>query len=408
MATPEAKLDFSAREVAPQGLLLQHLLRAHSIFLLHHAPSLADLFVRHTRPKFCATLERFWNRFIRDWDVLLHGTPATDIFSGIRLAAGGELGIGVGEEDWGSGEREVLEDFIHRTEGLIDVVVSRFGDFDNQDLRKDVTPWLGSGKLPSSSDGIIFSGAGAITRHSLASLSLWMEWMYQSGPSTYGVQDNPHTTRRRKRRKDDQTKKLDPGDPSLDAWPLGIPPPIVSAANNSLNAAVSKVASSQVQTERGTEKNSNTESSPGTEALMKYMTFGLYGSGWGLPSNKPKGPPAASSAGADNVDPKTHNKTNVMSNNMKNEDPPSLPVTRTVLKNDDPKGSFLIGLKGDLDDEDGTDSEEKTDSEDQNGPTISRALNSRIFLRTLYTERRRRLTRTEELELEEGKTFKNC
>ena len=60
--------------------------------------------------------------------MLLHGNPAVEIFNGLKLAAGGELGIGVGEEDWGSGEREVLEGFIGRTEGLVDLVVARFGD----------------------------------------------------------------------------------------------------------------------------------------------------------------------------------------------------------------------------------------------------------------------------------------
>ena len=51
-----------------------------------------------------------------------------DIYGGIKLAAGGELGMGVGEEEWGSGEREVLEHFQSRTEGLVDLMVSRFGD----------------------------------------------------------------------------------------------------------------------------------------------------------------------------------------------------------------------------------------------------------------------------------------
>ena len=204
-ASAEPAVEYSTREVCPQELLLQHLLRAHNIFLIHHARSLADLYVRLTRPKFCATLERFWNRFARDWDVLLHGTPAVDIYNGLKLAAGGELGIGVGEEEWGSGEREVLEGFIGRTEGLIDVMVSRFGDAEtvrslgNQAEEQDT--WLGSGSLPSSSDGVIFSGVGAVTRPSLRNISAWMEWLYKYGQAAYGVQDNPHMPKRRRRRK---------------------------------------------------------------------------------------------------------------------------------------------------------------------------------------------------------------
>lgn len=400
-ATAEAKVEYSAREVSPQGLLLRHLLHAHSIFLLHHASSLADLFVRLPKPKFCAALERFWNKFIKDWDVLLHGTPAIDIFPGLRLAAGGELGIGVGEEEWGSGEREVLEDFVHRTEGLIDVVVSRFGDFDDL-APKGESPWLNSGKLPNSSDGVIFSGTGGVTRSSIASISLWMEWMFQYGPSAYGVQDNPHGARRRKRRKGDQAKKTDKADTSLDAWPLGIPPPIVNAANHSLDAAVSKVAKQKSQPESST---TTATSNLGTEALMKYMTFGLYGSGWGLPSNNSMDSSGLNSIKQDELDSKQPNSVkNLPTNDAKVENQSSsdpAPVMYDALK-----GCFLIGLKGDLDDDGGTDEEDRTDSaEDQQGSTGPKAWNSRILLRTLHIERKRRLTKAEELELNEGKKF---
>ena len=61
---------------------------------------------------------------------MLHGNPATSVFAGIKIAACGELGIGVGEEERGSGEREVLEGFVERTEGLVDLVVSKFGPSD--------------------------------------------------------------------------------------------------------------------------------------------------------------------------------------------------------------------------------------------------------------------------------------
>jgi hypothetical protein len=33
--------------------------------------------------------------------LLLTGNPIVDIYNGIKLSAGGELGIGVGEEEWG-------------------------------------------------------------------------------------------------------------------------------------------------------------------------------------------------------------------------------------------------------------------------------------------------------------------
>ncbi|KAK4958664.1 hypothetical protein LTR66_013132 [Elasticomyces elasticus] len=212
---PASRVEYSAREVSPPALLLQQLLRAHSIFLLHHGPSLSDLYVRLTRVKFCGALERFWTRFARDWDVLLHGNPAVDVFGGLKLASGGELGVGVGEEDWGSGEREVLEDLTNRTEGLVDLMVSRFGEPSPSETanvksghgadvlagsQHEALPWMGRGRHPASHDGVVFSGTGAITRPSLRDISNWMQHVYAYGEYAYGVRDNPLRERRKCRR----------------------------------------------------------------------------------------------------------------------------------------------------------------------------------------------------------------
>lgn len=166
------------------------------------------MYVRLSRDKFCSTLDRYWSRFCKTWDVLLHGNPATDIFSGIKLASGGELGMGVGEEDWGSGEREVLEDLTRRTEGMVDCVVSRFGEpakaiaSDEDSLPEyEALPWMGSGNRPIASDGVVFGGVGAISRSSLRNVSLWMRQIYTLGEYAYGVRDNPLRERRRRRRR---------------------------------------------------------------------------------------------------------------------------------------------------------------------------------------------------------------
>ena len=163
------------------------------------------LFVRLTRDKFCSTLDRFWTRFSQSWDVLLHGNPAVDVFGGIKLASGGELGFGVGEEEWGSGEREVLEDLTHRTEGLVDVVVSRFGETapveDEGVQGQGALSWIGGGNQPLASDGVIFGGIGAIERRSLRNLSLWIRQIYTYGDYAYGVRDNPLREPRKRRRR---------------------------------------------------------------------------------------------------------------------------------------------------------------------------------------------------------------
>ncbi|TKA79884.1 hypothetical protein B0A55_03656 [Friedmanniomyces simplex] len=212
--------EYSSREVSPPALLVQQLVQAHHIFLLHHGPSLDELFVRLRRDKFCSILDRFWSRFTKHWDVRLHGNPAADVFGGVKLASGGELGFGVGEEEWGSGEREVLEDLAHRTEGLIDVVVSRFGEpaqavaSDEVSLpESEALPWMGRGSQPAASDGVLFSGIGAIARPSLRNVSLWMRQVYTYGEYAYGVRDNPVRERRKRRRRN---PAADDNEPAID------------------------------------------------------------------------------------------------------------------------------------------------------------------------------------------------
>jgi hypothetical protein len=228
---PKATYEYSSREVSPPVLLVQQLLQAHYVFQLHHGLSLHDLHKRLPRDKFCATLDRFWTRFSRTWDVLLHGNPAADVFSGLKLASGGELGVGVGEEEWGSGEREVLEDLVQRTEGLLDLVVSRFGEpataiasGDDSLPEHEALPWMGGGSQPMAPDGVIFGGVGAIARPSLRNISLWMRQIYTYGEHAYGVRDNPLRERRKRRRRNPPEEAPKPANgkihpPSEDAEP---------------------------------------------------------------------------------------------------------------------------------------------------------------------------------------------
>jgi len=427
-----AAIEYSSREVGPQALLLQHLLRAHAIFLLHHAPNLEDLFTRLSRQRFCGALERFWNKFIRDWDVLLHGNPAVDIYNGLKLAAGGELGIGVGEEDWGSGEREVLEDFIRRTDGVVDVVVSRFGDFPKEpkpstrstppqtkDSEASIQPWLASRAHPSSADGVIFSGIGAVTRTSVRGVSAWMEWLYKYGQAAYGVEDNPHSTRRRKRRKfsmseigplSDNKQKHGHQEHSGSLVPKpgirpttnpGIPPPIVVAAERSVKAASSSAASAQKTSsksqelrKRGFSPDKDQKSTLGAETLMKYMTLGIYGSSWGIPAGRPPAPTHTSSdypqeSSADES-PKQPKKVQ-----LQQVEPKPVTYSSDKLKAAELgfsiQGFFMIGLHGDLENEGVAEEEENAagTGTDREHISESETWNSRISVRTVYVERNR-------------------
>ena len=424
-----------------QALLLQHLLRAHRIFLLHHASSLADLYARLTRPKFCGALERFWNKFVQDWDVLLHGNPAVDIYNGLKLAVGGELGIGVGEEKWGSGEREVLEGFIARTEGLVDAVVSRFGDLPKEtelvshntvpsrtiDDKKHPRPWLAAGAQPSPSDGVIFSGIGALTRSSLRDISAWTEWLYKYGQAAYGVQENPHSGPRKKRRKINYADKtLHPnathssGSPNngqqcqseLQREPLSadhreavadpiIPPPIITAVGRSAKHAhlpgeVRKPESKA--RERGQQSLSpsqNESLAVGADTIMKYMTLGIYGSSWGIPAGRPSAHRSISSyrqqenSGEDAT--ATKNPAPLLPVELKPMSTYNDSVAETVQKTI--HGMFVIGLQGDLEDEGTEDEGNDTDGGgDQEPGSKPNNWNGRLLVRTLCVERTMRST----------------
>jgi len=354
------------------------------------------MFAKHKREKFCNILDKYWSRFASNWDVLLHGSPAVDIYSGMKLAAGGELGMGVGEEDWGSSERDVLEDFARRTEGLVDVMVSRFGEasplqkakssVDPKNLElSEIEPWVGSGRNVSAPDGVVFSGLGSVSRKSLRDLSHWIETIYCLGDQAYGVRDNPTSDRRKRRRRnpkppasaDPESSNPIPKDrPQIAAsnsdsgLPPGIPPPIVKAAENSLDKASAAIDSSNPQSTKAPSQTSQPllASLGDTETWMKYMTLG-YGTAWG--GKKP----------AEEAQPPAQQPTRERSPSpeaMRYIDPaPDVDVAEEKLKQQirqENDGYFLIGLKGDMGDIDVDDDNDEGD------------WNLRILLRTVHVE----------------------
>ena len=385
----EAKFEYSSREVAPPQLLLQQLISANSVFLLHHASSLSDMYGRLTRTKFCSLLDRFWSRFIWEWNVLLHGNPAVDIFNGTKLAAGGELGIGVGEEEWGSGEREVLEDFVARTDGLVDVVVSRFGDAPTEELEQGITArpsrrakrdhWLGTGLDPRPSDGVLFSGVGAISKLSLATVSRWMEMIYRYGSDAYGVGENPASTQRRRKRRVARDPRTDSDSRDRAKSPIGknspglrkeamlnraispgIPPPLVRAVNESLETATDKAQIDENTTPASNQEGQ--EKASGAETMMKYLTLG-YGSSWQFSSNpfqtkQEKQPKDGTKDQKENQNqkPKTESTPEPEISPLQVMEPtPEVSDDETQhfkQRLEESIGKFIIGLSGDLENED--------------------------------------------------------
>ena len=169
---------------------------------------------------------------------------------------------------------------------------------------------------------------------------------------------------------------------------LGIPPPIVSAANSSLENAV---VGAQEHKDRNASRPQAQNSSNGTETIMKYMTFGLYGSSWTAPSGEaqeyektPDIAPRHDSNDTSPVQARTQDLQHIEPR------PVDSPKKRDHLPNVS-KGCFLIGLKGDLENEGETDDEDNAveTGTNRDRDVEFRSLNNRILLRTLHIERKR-------------------
>ncbi|KAL6904951.1 hypothetical protein GGI43DRAFT_381341 [Trichoderma evansii] len=372
----EERFEYSTREIKPAALLLRDLLRAHSIFLLHHGSSLSALFVRYRRVKFISLLGRYWDLFLSTWNVMLHGNPARDIFGGINVAASGELGVGVGEEDRGSGEREVLEGLVSRVEGLVDLVVSRFGPDDvepesgksKKSEKTEVEPWLGSGKEPRAEDGAIFLGTGALSRKSLRDVTNWMEDLYTWGEHAYGIIESPTSTRRARGKKS-SSKVAVPDDiqhPKPDA------PPKATEPAEEAGPSTSDAQDAQPKTSEDGQIQAAQEPEVGrlVDKMTSYLTLG-YGSYWSFPGAGGNSSEAANQQVA--ADDKS-NATGVP------ESRPKLPRRPSSMAS----SYYLIGLRGDIEDEEMAENvaEENLGSDDPDGNEN----NSRTVLRTLHVE----------------------
>ncbi|KAK2003234.1 hypothetical protein LX36DRAFT_156071 [Colletotrichum falcatum] len=395
--SPEEVVEFSSKEVKPSSLLLQDILRAHSIFLLHHGTSLSALFVRSRRTKFLSLLGRYWDLFLSTWNVMLQGNPVRSIFGGINIAASGELGIGVGEEERGSGERDVLEGLVGRVEGLVDVVVSKFGssdvDSEPKNGKEPKRPWLGTGQDPGPEDGAIFLGTGALSRKSVRDVSLWMEDLYTWGENAYGVIESP--TSLRAARRPGKAVAASATKPSEDQEVLARPPVRPTGKrSDSASASGSSGSTRTIAERRGQEigtvegakrpkfvQEASTASTaipaaPPTQQegdghmdkLMSYMKLG-YGTYWSIGKSDTSSPAEkgqlSSGATLQGGESSKHTST-------------ALKPTRV----DDDVGHYLIGLIGDV--EAASDSGRQDIKDSDEGGDIEP--NSRTMLRTIHVE----------------------
>ncbi|KAI0108404.1 hypothetical protein F4814DRAFT_427852 [Daldinia grandis] len=366
-ADPSENVEYSSRELKPAILLMQDLLRAHSIFLLHHAASLSASFVRSRRSKFVSVLGRYWDLFLSTWDVMLHGNPTTSVFGGIKIAACGELGVGVGEEERGSGEREVLEGFVDRTEGLIDLVVSKFGPSESgvdEDSKRDeqlASKWLGTGEEPGAEDGAIFLGIGALSKKSIRDVAYWMEDLYMWGEDAYGVRDSPSSTRQAKKSKKSapESTKNATGKSTVASEP--------NNAASSTPQSVQKELTDPKESETTTSQTTEETGDGGVNRFMNYLKMG-YGTHWTL----------GGSSGGESTD---HDRaiSEEISGDKKLSDPNRPPGVPNMNS-----GHYLIGLLGNIEDAGNIEYDENIEQSD--GPSEDVEHNSRILLRTLTVE----------------------
>ncbi|KAF9882087.1 hypothetical protein CkaCkLH20_00123 [Colletotrichum karsti] len=389
--TPDEVVEYSSKEIKPASLLLQDLLRAHSVFLLHHGTSLSALFVRSRRSRFLSLLGRYWDLFLSTWNVMLQGNPARTIFSGINVAASGELGIGVGEEERGSGEREVLEGLVGRIDGLVDLVVSKFGNVDADGQVKDGKEprktWLGTGQDPGPEDGAIFLGTGALSRKSVRDVAHWMEDLYTWGENAYGVIDSPTAVRRsRKGKKTSST----PGQQQHQEAKPSPRPPVRPNANRSDSGSGSGGSSRSTRTlaerrgqeigtveeakQPGSSKENATppsqdESDGHLDKLMTVMKLG-YGTYWSIGKSD-----ATSSVDKTEISALAAHQTGETSKNPFGKAPKPKEM-------DDDVGHFLIGLMGDVEESGGSENDEAREADD---PEALES-NSRTMLRTVHVE----------------------
>ncbi|CAG8309522.1 unnamed protein product [Penicillium salamii] len=375
--------QYSSREMTPPPLLIQQLRRAHSGFLLHHHFTLDELLNQVGRSRLCLYLDRFWDKFTWKWELLMTGNPIVEIYNGIKLSAGGELGIGVGEEEWGSGEREVLEDFVTRTEGLVDLIVSRFGDpsppieeFPSP-TKSDETQWLGADNDPRPSDGVVFTGIGALSRHSLAHVSHWMEWIYQFGDAAYGVGRDPGSLRRRKPRRPRAAQGCGDAPQSTPdrIFTPGIPRPLIMATPEPIQR-VPTADQTAAQDEASPLRNEQEGESVGfpTETVMKYLTLG-YGSSWSFSPKRISSPPPDSS---DTSQDKSHSTPVSADQSDNTAQPPQADGNYRSDTRNKSSGRFILGPRDDLQILDDLE-EGSPEPHSENGKP-----KSRIVCRTLY------------------------
>lgn len=390
-----AVYEHSSREVSPPILLISQLQRAYRIFLLHQGQNLRELYSRLKYSKFCTLVDRYWTEFSRNWDVLLHANPATEVYDGTKLAAGGELGAGEGDEEYGSLEKEALEAMIRNTDGLVDLVLSRCDTQESQGTTRLLAgPQTPQDRRPNPSkhlelaNGVHFTGCGALSKSSVRVVSEWINLVHAHGANAYGIVSNPVSERVIRTKDDRKTEKakITPSAPDIPPTPESdmeaslasiepipqepeekqdqpnrrpiIPPPLVVSIDDSLQKATKSVESRGVGMEKVKDKKrfqgeaDQKKDTEDTYTWTDVFTFG-YGSSWMKNDPRSGRPKLQSRTDTTKSRREYHHRrasgTSTSSGAHKSHEGDK--VSEEISDNSRDRGQFLVGLLGDLDQE---------------------------------------------------------
>jgi len=214
--------EYSSREVVPSQLLLAQLKKAHAQFCFHYG-TMAMNWERFDRAAFCRRLEKYWLRWawVR-WEVVLRGSPVVDILGEKAITmAGGRMGKEIEKQERGFMVEWAKKE---KARGLVDMVVSRFGEEESPAVSTETsgtTAKGGSGlwfwpphrrsggtskdtkesveELPPilmPSDGCVFKGTGVLE---VKEVTNYLSELYEKGDNAYTVSSNG--VRRKKRKK---------------------------------------------------------------------------------------------------------------------------------------------------------------------------------------------------------------
>jgi len=223
--------EWSNREVAPTQLLVAQIKRAYAQYRFLYGTFQMG-WEKMERGAFCKRVEKYWLRWawVR-WDIVLHGSPVIDMLAekAVKMA-GGRLG----KEEIGRQEREFMEGWIRKesAHGLVDMVVSRFGEREVDVTPEDASPTKTKGGSPfwfwnshrrgdnistkdankntedlppvlMPSDGCVLKGIGAVEANDVAN---YLSDLYEKGEETYVVTGNGVRRKRRRKRPNGQPR----------------------------------------------------------------------------------------------------------------------------------------------------------------------------------------------------------